>query len=252
MTENLFIFVNNKGNIIVGVKTIWLTPIYKTPFRDLGYDVTDFCSIDPRFGNFDDFKSLVVDIHNRGMRLIVDFVPNHCSSEHPWFQAALRNEKPYVDYFVWHPGKNNDSSCPPTNWIGYARQSMWTWAPQRNQWYLHQFMDSQPDFNFRNENVCQEMENILKFWLDLGVDGFRADATRHLVENDQFYDEKVKDNIEKMDLQVEYDAYEHTETANHPKNDQIIIRWRRFLDEYIKINKRDYIILITEVNFYLI
>ncbi|CAF3831907.1 unnamed protein product [Rotaria sordida] len=229
----------------LGMKTIWLTPIYKTPFRDLGYDISDFCSIDPRFGIFDDFKSLINDIHSRQMRLILDFVPNHCSAEHQWFQAALKNDPHYVDYFVWHPGKNHDSSIPPTNWIGYAGQSMWTWSPERQQWYLHQFMDSQPDLNFRNENVCQEIENIMKFWLDLGVDGFRVDASRHLFENDQFNDEPLKENTNN-DPQVEYEAYNHTETANHPDNYKMVVRWRRFIDEYIRENKRDYIILITE------
>ncbi|CAF1312568.1 unnamed protein product [Adineta steineri] len=230
----------------LGVKTIWLTPIYKSKFRDLGYDISDYCSIDPRFGTLDDFKTLINEIHNRQMRLMVDFVPNHCSIEHPWFQSALKNEKPYVDYFIWHSGKNKDSKIPPTNWIGYAGQSMWTWSPERNQWYLHQFMDCQPDLNFRNENVCQEIENVMKFWLDLGVDGFRADATKHLIENDQFKDEPLKENDQHDDLQVEYEAYEHTETSNQPDTYKIITRWRRFLDEYITNNKRDYIILITE------
>jgi alpha-glucosidase len=181
------------------------------------------------------------------MRIIIDFVPNHTSNEHPWFQAALRNDPNYVDYFIWHEGKNGGKELP-TNWLGASAQRMWTFSPERNMYYLHQFLDSQPDLNFRNEKVLNEMENVLRFWLDLGVDGFRADAVRHLIENDQFHDEPLRKDMKDIDANVMYDAYDHTESADQPGSYAIVRRWRKFFDNYAHENNRDYIVLVTEVN----
>lgn len=230
----------------LGIKTIWLTPIYPSSWKDYGYDISDFCQIDPRFGTLEDFRALIAEIHSRQMRLILDFVPNHTSNEHPWFQAALRNDPNYIDYYIWHEGKNNGKDFP-TNWLGASGQRMWTYSPERKMYYLHQFLDCQPDLNFRNEKVMDEMENILRFWLDLGVDGFRADAVRHLIENDQFKDEPLSDNAKDDDPNVMYTAYEHTETADQTGSYDLVRRWRAFLDRYAQENNRDYLLLITEV-----
>ena len=231
----------------LGVRTIWLTPVYPSPWKDYGYDISNFCDIDPRFGTLDDFRALIKDVHSRKMRIIIDFVPNHTSNEHPWFQAALQNDPKYVDYYIWHEGKDNGNELP-TNWMGASGQRMWTYSPERKMYYLHQFLDSQPDLNFRNEKVYDEMEKILQFWLDLGIDGFRADAVRHLMENDQYRDEPLDKEVKGADPNVMYAAYEHTETADQPGSYKIVRRWRNFLDKYAYENNRDYIILVTEVD----
>lgn len=230
----------------LGIRTIWLTPIYPSPWKDYGYDIKDFCSIDSRFGTLNEFIELIKDIHSRQMRIIIDFVPNHTSNEHPWFQAALRNDSHYVDYYIWHRGRNNGKDLP-TNWLGASGQRMWTYSNERQMYYLHQFLDCQPDLNFRNENVRNEMKKILRFWLDLGVDGFRADAVRHLIENDGFYDESLSKQAKDLDCNVMYDAYEHTETTDQEGSYALVRQWRKFLDDYAYDNHRDYILLITEV-----
>ncbi|CAF1091752.1 unnamed protein product [Adineta steineri] len=229
----------------LGMKTIWLTPIYPSPWKDYGYDISNFCDIDSRFGTLDDFRELIKDLHSRHMRIIIDFVPNHTANTHPWFQAALRNDPNYIDYYIWHEGKNNGKDLP-TNWVGASGQHMWTYSPERKMYYLHQFLDSQPDLNFRNEKVMEEMKKILRFWLDMGVDGFRADAVRHLIENDQFRDEPLSKNAKDSDAEVMYDAYEHTETADQSGSYVLVRRWRKFFDEYSYENNRDYIFLATE------
>jgi hypothetical protein len=231
----------------IGIKTIWLTPIYPSPWKDYGYDISNFCDIDPRFGTLEDFRALIKDIHSRKMRIIIDFVPNHTSNEHPWFQAALRNDPNYIDYYVWHEGKNNGKDLP-TNWLGASGQRMWTYSSERNMYYLHQFLDSQPDLNFRDEKVVNEMEKILRFWLDLGVDGFRVDAVRHLIENDQYRDEPLSQDVKDVDPNVMYIAYNHTETADQSGSYELIRRWRKFFDQYAYENHRDYILLVTEVD----
>ncbi|CAF0986512.1 unnamed protein product [Rotaria sp. Silwood1] len=229
----------------LGVKTIWLTPIYTSPWKDYGYDISNFCDIDPRFGTLDDFRQLIDDVHSRHMRIIIDFVPNHTSNEHPWFQAALRNDPKYVDYYIWHKGKNNGKDLP-TNWVGSSGQHMWTFSSERNMYYLHQFLDCQPDLNFRNEKVIDEMEKIFRFWLDLGIDGFRADAVRHLIENEQYNDEPLCKDAKDMDPNIMYAAYDHIESADQPGSYELVRRWRKFFDEYAYENNRDYIVLVTE------
>lgn len=181
------------------------------------------------------------------MRIIIDFVPNHTSDEHPWFQAALRNDPKYVDYYVWHKGKNNGRDLP-NNWVGASGQNMWTFSPERNMYYLHQFLDCQPDLNYRNEKVIEEIENIFQFWLDLGIDGFRVDAVRHLIENEQYRDEPLRKDAKDLDSNVPYFAYDHTESADQAGSYQLVRRWRKFFDRYAYENNRDYILLITEVS----
>ncbi|CAF1455473.1 unnamed protein product, partial [Didymodactylos carnosus] len=146
----------------LGVKTIWLAPIYDTPWKDYGYDIRDFCSIDKRFGTMSDFEALINDIHSRHMKIILDFVPNHTSDEHPWFLKAKAGDKKYMDYFIWHKGNANEQvdghNGLPNNWLGCSGLPMWTWCPELEVYYLHQFLDCQPDLNFRNPHVLEEIE----------------------------------------------------------------------------------------------
>ena len=167
----------------LGVDCIWLLPCFPSPLRDGGYDIADFFDIHPDYGTVDDFKHFVDQAHQRGLRVIVDLVMNHTSSEHPWFQASRADrDGPYGDWYVW----GDDD----TRW-GEARiifidtePSNWTWDPLRGQYYWHRFFSHQPDLNYDNPAVQDQMLNVLRFWLDIGLDGFRLDAVPYLYERD--------------------------------------------------------------------
>ncbi|KYQ93335.1 Alpha amylase family protein [Tieghemostelium lacteum] len=167
----------------LGVDCIWLLPIYPSPLKDDGYDVSDYCDIHPDYGNLNDFKILVKAVHERNMKIIADLIPNHCSEKHRWFQSARASrDSPYRDYFVWSdtPLKYKDARIIFLD----VEQSNWTYDEMAGQYYWHRFYKEQPDLNFDNPKVQQEMLNILKFWLDLGIDGFRVDAVPYLFERE--------------------------------------------------------------------
>src|SRR6267378_1992524 len=167
----------------LGIDVLWLLPFYPSPLRDGGYDIADFFTIHPDYGNNDDFKYFVDQSHQRGMRVIADLVMNHTSADHPWFQASRTDPTgPYGDWYVW----GDDD----TRW-GEARvifldtePSNWTWDPLRGQYYWHRFFSHQPDLNYDNREVQEQMWNVMKFWLELGVDGFRLDAVPYLIERE--------------------------------------------------------------------
>ncbi|MBA3233959.1 MAG: glycoside hydrolase family 13 protein [Propionibacteriales bacterium] len=167
----------------LGVDAIWLTPFYTSPQHDHGYDVADYRDVDPRFGTLDDFGGLIATAHRLGLKVIVDLVPNHTSYEHPWFKAAYtaapgsRERKRYIV----RPGRGREGVEPPNNWQSVFGGPAWTRLPD-GQWYLHLFDTSQPDLNWRNREVRDEFEAILRFWLDRGVDGFRIDVAHGLVK----------------------------------------------------------------------
>eukprot|EP01132_Coremiostelium_polycephalum_P006232 gene6232-7762_t len=167
----------------LGVDCIWLLPIYPSPLKDDGYDVSDYCDIHPDYGTLNDFKVLVKAVHERNMKIIADFIPNHCSEKHRWFQSARADRNsPYRDYFVWtdDPTKYKDARIIFLD----VEQSNWTFDPVAGQYYWHRFYKEQPDLNFDNPQVQLEMLNIMKFWLDLGIDGFRVDAVPYLFERE--------------------------------------------------------------------
>jgi maltose alpha-D-glucosyltransferase/alpha-amylase len=167
----------------LGVDCLWLMPIYPSPLQDDGYDIADFYGILNTYGTVDDFKELLVAAHARGMRVIADLVLNHTSDQHAWFRSARSSrDNPYRDYYVW---SDSDQKYKDARIIFVDTQkSNWTWEPATQQYYWHRFYDSQPDLNFDNPAVQQEMLNVVKFWLELGVDGFRADAVPYLIERD--------------------------------------------------------------------
>ncbi|CAB3382425.1 Hypothetical predicted protein [Cloeon dipterum] len=175
-----------------GIGGVWLSPVFKSPMKDFGYDVSDFREIDPIFGTMADFDALVLGCRARGLKLILDFVPNHSSDEHDWFIRSKAREDPYTDYYTWKDpaGINaSGSPIPPNNWLSNFGGPAWTWVEERQQFYLHQFHAGQPDLNYRNPLVVEEMNDILRFWLDKGADGFRLDAVPHLMEDQTFPDE---------------------------------------------------------------
>jgi maltose alpha-D-glucosyltransferase/alpha-amylase len=165
----------------LGVDCVWLLPIYQSPLRDGGYDISDFTKVLPEFGDLGDFVQLVDEAHKRGMRIIADLVMNHSSDQHPWFQASRSDpEGPYGDYYVW---SDTDEPYSEARIIFVdTEKSNWTWDPVREQFYWHRFFSHQPDLNYENPAVQSEMIEALKFWLDLGIDGFRLDAVPYLFE----------------------------------------------------------------------
>ena len=167
----------------LGVTCIWLLPIYPSPLKDDGYDIADYYGVYEKYGSLEEFETLVQEIHRRGMKIITDLVLNHTSDQHPWFQAARQDRtSPYRDYYVW---SDTDQKYQETRIIFLdTEDSNWTWDEVAGQYYWHRFYSSQPDLNFDNPAVQQEMLNVMKFWLDLGVDGFRADAVPYLFERE--------------------------------------------------------------------
>jgi len=167
----------------LGVDCLWLLPIYPSPLKDDGYDIADYYGIHPDYGSLDDFKSLLKAAHARGIRIIMDLVLNHTSDQHPWFQASCSDpDSPYRDYYVW---SDTDKKYEQARIIFVdTERSNWTWNPVAGQFYWHRFYACQPDLNYDNPAVRAEIFNILRFWLDMGVDGFRADAVPYLFERD--------------------------------------------------------------------
>ena len=166
----------------LGVDAVWLTPCFPSPQFDHGYDVADYFSINPEYGDLDTFDSLVADARERGIRILMDVVPNHCSHEHAWFQAALSapEDSPERARFYFHEGRGEGGSEPPNNWRAVFGGSAWTRTTNPDgtpgQWYLHTFTPWQPDFNWSNPEVVDHFDDVLRFWFDRGVDGFRVDA----------------------------------------------------------------------------
>ena len=167
----------------LGVDVVWLLPIYESPLRDGGYDISDFMKVLPEFGDLGDFVELVDEAHKRGMRIIADLVMNHSSDQHPWFQASRADPTgPYGDYYVW---SDTDEPYSEARIIFVdTEKSNWTWDPVREQFFWHRFFSHQPDLNYDNPRVQTEMIEVLKFWLDMGIDGFRLDAVPYLFERE--------------------------------------------------------------------
>jgi len=165
----------------LGVDAIWVAPIYRSPMADFGYDVADYCSIDPIFGTMHDFDRLLEEAHRRDLRVILDFVPNHSSDQHPWFvESRSSRENPKRDWYLWRD--------EPNNWMSNFGGSGWEWDERTNQYYYHSFLKEQPDLNWRNPAVRTAMYDALRFWLDKGVDGFRVDVMWLIIKDDQYRD----------------------------------------------------------------
>ncbi len=189
ITSKLDYFSGSKDSL--GIDAIWISPIYRSPMKDFGYDVSDHCDIDPIFGTLDDFKHLLAEAHKRGIKVMLDFVPNHTSDQHPWFQEALADRNsPKRDYYVWRDPSADGAL--PNNWLSFFGGSTWELDPASGQYYLHTFLKSQPDLNWDNPRVREEMKDVLRFWLDLGVDGIRADAIWYISKDPDFRDDPMR------------------------------------------------------------
>ncbi|CAK9300638.1 unnamed protein product [Gordionus sp. m RMFG-2023] len=215
----------------LGIDAIWLTPVYKSPMKDFGYDIANFVDIDPLFGDLDNFKDLVTEAHNRDFKIIMDFVPNHTSREHNWFNLSCQEIEPYTDYYVWKNGKlmKDGKIGPPNNWLSQFGGSAWTWNSQRSQFYYHAFLKEQPDLNYENPKVLEEMKNVLRFWLDLGVDGFRIDAVSNLHEDLRYLDEPTNDEGSISD---EFNYLKHIYVLHQPKTITTIAEFVKVIRSY--------------------
>ena len=161
----------------LGVDAVWFSPFFPSPMADFGYDVSDYCDIDPLFGTLDDFRRLLDDAHERGIRVLLDWVPNHTSDRHPWFvESRSSRDNPKRDWYVWRDE-------PPNHWQAAFGGDAWTYDAPTDQWYLHSFLPEQPDLDWRNPDVVAAMHETLRFWLDMGVDGFRIDVVHGLAKD---------------------------------------------------------------------
>lgn len=215
----------------IGINALWLNPIFRSPKRDNGYDISDYTAIDPLFGSLEQLQTLMYKLHNKSMHLLLDFVPNHTSDEHPWFVMSHQNKtNPKRDWYVWADGK--EEGGPPNNWISVFGGPAWTLDDRTGQYYLHQFSSFQPDLNYANPEVVRAFEDVLRFWLDRGVDGFRIDAVAHLLEDPALHDEPVNPNRDPACNVTCYDHLVHTYTRNFQGIHNITRGWRKVLDSY--------------------
>ncbi|XP_063696435.1 probable maltase [Culicoides brevitarsis] len=233
----------------LGMNGVWLSPIMASPMKDAGYDISDYKTVNPMFGTVDDVKELISAFKAAGLYLILDFVPNHTSDEHEWFKKSIQKIDPYTDYYVWHDGLPNPAggrNLPPNNWVSVFRYSAWQWNEDRQQYYYHAFVPGQPDLNYRNPKVVDEMKNILRYWLDMGIAGFRIDAVPYLFEiqpdeNGNYKDEPLSGITSDP---TDYQYTSHIYTQDQPETFDMAYQWRAVVDEY---KNKDYPrVLLTE------
>ncbi len=199
----------------LGVTGIWLSPVYTSPMADFGYDVSNYTDIDPLFGTVDDLRQLIAAAHGRHIKVLMDFVPNHSSDEHPWFVESISSlDNPKRDWYIWHDP--NADGGPPNNWLSVFGGSAWQFSEATGQYYLHSFLTKQPDLNWDNPAVREAMKEALRFWLELGVDGFRVDAVDWMSKDPEFRDNPLR-NEESAELNPHlYGSYRHIHSRSGP------------------------------------
>jgi alpha-glucosidase len=220
----------------LGVDAIWLSPFFKSPMADMGYDVSDYCDVDPMFGTLADFDAMLAEAHRLGLKVIIDQVISHTSDQHPWFvESRSSRGNPKADWYVWADPKPDGTA--PNNWLSIFGGPGWEWDGVRKQYYMHNFLTSQPDLNFHNPDVQDALLKTVRFWLDRGVDGFRLDTV-----NFYFHDRKLRDNpphesdpeatgLDAPDVNP-YGMQTHRYDKTQPENVDFLKRFRALLDEY--------------------
>ncbi len=207
----------------LGVDAIWVTPIYPSPMADFGYDVADYCAIDPLFGTMHDFERLLAETHRRGLKLILDFVPNHTSDQHPWFlESRSSRDNPKRDWYLWRD--------QPNNWLSNFGGPGWTFDQRTEQYYYHSFLKQQPDLNWRNPEVCAAMFDTLRFWLEKGVDGFRVDVMWLMIKDDQYRDNPPNPGYHPGESETH--RFLQVYNANRPEVHQLVAQMRAVMDSY--------------------
>ncbi len=213
----------------LGVDAVWLSPFYRSPQKDAGYDVSDYVSVDPLFGTLDDFDEMVEEAHRLSLRVMIDLVPNHTSSEHEWFQKALKAAPGSKErsYYHFKDGRGKNGELPPNNWLSMFGGPAWT-RVEDGQWYVHLFDSSQPDLNWENPTVRQEFENILRFWLDRGVDGFRVDQPHAMAKAEGLPDHPYVEEAGAGFIEGRENPPMWFQDSVH----EIFRDWRKILDSY--------------------
>ena len=215
--------------VSLGVDAVWISPIYPSPMADFGYDVSDYIDVDPAFGTLADFHRLLAAAHARDLRVILDFVPNHSSDQHPWFrESRASRSSPKRDWYIWRDPASG--GAPPNNWLSEFGGPAWTLDMATGQYYYHAYLPRQPDLNWRNPQVRAAMLNVLRFWLDHGVDGFRVDAIHHLIEDANF-----RDNPPNPDWRPDMSPARRlirAHTMDQPEVHEAVAAMRRVADAY--------------------
>ena len=219
----------------LGVDAIWISPFFTSPMKDFGYDVSDYTGVDPIFGGLADFDALIAEAHRLGIRVMIDLVLSHTSDQHPWFAESRSSRfNPKADWYVWSDSKPDGT--PPNNWMSIFGGSAWAWDPTRLQYYMHNFLTSQPDLNLHNPDVQDALLTVERFWLERGVDGFRLDTI-----NFYFHDLELRDNPalapERRNANTApavnpYNYQEHLYDKNRPENLEFLKRFRAVMDEF--------------------
>ena len=217
----------------LGVDIVWLSPYFKSPMKDFGYDISDYCDVDPLFGTLADFDAMIAKAHSLGLKIMIDQVMSHTAEAHPWFAESRKSrDNPKADWYVWADPLADGN--PPNNWLSVFGGSSWQWDSRRKQYFLHNFLASQPDMNFHNPDVQQAHLDSLRFWLERGVDGVRMDAC-----NFHFHDRSLRSNppATKRDVATvtdvnPYGMQAHVHDKTQPENVEFLRRLRALLDEY--------------------
>ena len=213
----------------LGVDAVWISPIFPSPMADFGYDISDYTGIDPLFGTLDEFDALLATAHERGLRILLDLVPNHTSDQHPWFRESRSSrQRDRSDWYIWRNAAAGGG--PPNNWQSAFGGSAWQWDEGREQYYYHAFLAAQPDLNWRNPAVREAIHEVMRFWLRRGVDGFRVDVIWHLLKDDQFRDNPPNPGWELG--RPFYEAILPLYTTDLPEVHEAVAGLRRVLDEF--------------------
>ncbi len=229
ITEKLD-YLNDGSDNSLGINVIWISPVYKSPMYDFGYDVTDHTDVDPIFGTLKDFDRLIKEAHKRKIKVIMDFIPNHTSHLHPWFlESSSSRDNPKRDWYVWRDPKPDGS--PPNNWVSIFGGSRWEYDTKTNQYFMHTFITKQPDLNWRNPQVNEAMLNILRFWLQRGVDGFRVDGFEHIFKHTDFLDEPSNPDY-KHGIDDPYKIHKHIHTRNQDELYSLVAIFNEVLAEF--------------------
>jgi alpha-glucosidase len=218
---------------VLGIDAIWLSPFYPSPMRDFGYDVANYTDVDPIFGDLKTFDRLVEEAHRRNLQIVIDFVPNHTSDQHPWFvESRASRTNPRRNWYIWADPKPDSS--PPNNWLSVFGGSAWELDTSTGQYYLHSFLKEQPDLNWRNPEVWAAMLDAMRFWLERGVDGFRIDVAHYMMKDPQWRDNPPNPDIANTPYKSlgDYDSQIHLYDFGHDDIHDVMRDFRKVLDQY--------------------
>ena len=219
----------------LGVDAIWISPFFTSPMKDFGYDVSDYCDVDPMFGALSDFDAVIETAHRLNVKVMIDLVLSHTSDQHPWFEVSAKSkDNDKANWYVWADAKPDGT--PPNNWLSIFGGSAWHWNPARMQYYLHNFLTSQPDLNFHEPQVQQALLDVAQFWLERGVDGFRLDTINFYMHDDQLRDNPALP-VENRNSNIApavnpYNWQEHLYSKNHPDNVEFLRKLRAVMQPF--------------------